>query len=394
MLCKQWLREYIRDAGRSSKDALCVRQMRLEGLSAWKVEGIISTIPLLLQVALVLFFIGVLELLWPLEKTVAIPFTVIAALVVLFLLFTTLAPSTQYCYVVLRRSLAPLPPQCPYKSPQAWLLVSLFNQIFSWLTSVQSKIFDRQSDFSRVDLLGPKLAKHCSSWSKYDLYWVKDNADTDASVITGPTVEHYLVRCISWLTSYFDSPNLQTSLYHLLWNSIQSYDQRTHVHLALAKNHKPGRFRRRNTYAQSSNRDLIASLVEEKRDELLFEAMEEHEHYFRVSNGAPIVLLQTYGEWSACSWDTRFKSRCNADFSAASLLYLSERSGLAGLQHCVRLIKAHLTHPDNNDYNFIIPPGVHAPFNAHIVAVTASVDFANAFGQLMVHFLFGDSILN
>ncbi len=46
MLCKQWLQVYIRDAGRSSKDVLCVRQMRLEGLSAWKVEGIISTIPL------------------------------------------------------------------------------------------------------------------------------------------------------------------------------------------------------------------------------------------------------------------------------------------------------------------------------------------------------------
>ncbi len=137
MLCKQWLQEYIRDAGRSSKDALCVRQMRLEGLSAWKVEAIISTIPLLLQVALVLFFIGVLELLWPLEKTVAIPFTVIGAFVISFLLFTTLAPSTQYCYVILRRSLAPLPPQCPYKSPQAWLLVSLFNRIFFWLSSVR-----------------------------------------------------------------------------------------------------------------------------------------------------------------------------------------------------------------------------------------------------------------
>ncbi len=381
MLCKQWLREYIRDAGRSSKDALCVRQMRLEGLSAWKVEGIISTIPLLLQIALVLFFIGVLELLWPLEKTVAIPCTVIAAFMTLFFLFTTLAPSTQYCYVILRRSLAPLPPQCPYKSPQAWLLVSLFNRIFCWLTTVRRKIFHRRSTWSRSDLLGPKLARRCSSWSKFDLYWVKDNADTDASVISGPTVEHYLGRCISWLMRHFDSPNLQNSLYHLFWNSIQSYDQRTHVHLAVAKNHDPDRFRRRNIGIMSSNLELITSLVEEKSDELLFEAMEKHEDHFRVSSGAPEVLVQAFREWSACSWDTRFISRCNADFSAASLLYLSERSGLAGLQHCVRLIKAHLTHPDVNDYNFIIPPGVHAPFNAHIVAVTSGVEFLNTSGQ-------------
>ncbi|KAK0229671.1 hypothetical protein EDD85DRAFT_890010 [Armillaria nabsnona] len=377
MLCKQWLREYIRDAGRSSKDALCVRQMRLEGLSAWKVEGIISTIPLLLQIALILFFIGVLELLWPLERTVAIPCTIVAAFVILFLLFTTLAPSAQYCTVVIRCSLDPLPPQCPYKSPQSWLLVSLFNRIFCWLTSVRRGIFDRHSNLSRVDLLGPKLARHCSSWSKYDLFWVKDNADTDASVMCGATVEHYLGRCISWLMRHFDSPNLQNSLYHLFWNSIQNYDQRTHVYLALARNHIPGLFRQRNKGVRSSNLDLIASLAEEKSDELLFEAMEQREDHFRVSSGAPDVLVQTYAEWSACSWDTRYKSRCNADFSAASLLYLSERNGIIGLQHCVQLIKAHLTHPDDNDYNFIIPPGVHAPFNAHIVAVTSGVEPLN-----------------
>ncbi|KAK0453707.1 hypothetical protein EV421DRAFT_702509 [Armillaria borealis] len=380
MLCKQWLREYIRDAGRSSKDALCVRQMRLEGLSAWKVEGIISTIPLLLQVALVLFFIGMLELLWPLEKTVAIPFTVIAAFVILFILFTTLAPSIQYCSVVLRRTLAQLPPQCPYKSPQAWLLISLFNRIFCWMTSGRRKILHRHSQFSRVDLLGPKLARPFSSWSKYDLCWVKDNADTDASVITGPTVEHYLGRSISWLMRHFDSPNLQASLYHLFWNSIQNYDQRTHVFLSLAKNHDPGLFRGRNIGARSSNLELITSMAEEKSDEVYFEAMEQLEDGFRVSKLADQVLLRAYGEWSACSWDTRYKSPCNADFTAVALLYLSGQVGLSGLQHCLRLIKTHLTHPDVNDYNFVIPPGVHAPFNAHIVAVTSDVECLHASG--------------
>ncbi|KAK0465672.1 hypothetical protein IW261DRAFT_1290045, partial [Armillaria novae-zelandiae] len=173
MLCKQWLREYIRHAGRSTEDALCVRQMRLFGLSEWKVGGIISTIPLLLQVALILFFIGLLELLWRLDKTVAIPFTIIATFVVLFLLFTTLAPAMQYFYVVWRRSLAPLPPQCPYRSPQAWIIVSLFNQMFIWLTSIRPNIFERHSSFPRLDLQGPELAKPCSSWEKYDLYWVQ-----------------------------------------------------------------------------------------------------------------------------------------------------------------------------------------------------------------------------
>ncbi|PBK69684.1 hypothetical protein ARMSODRAFT_1036933 [Armillaria solidipes] len=267
--------------------------MRLEGLSAWKMEGIISTIPLLLQVVLVLFFVGMLELLWPLEKTVAIPFTVIAAFVILFILFTTLASSIQYCSVVLRRTFAQLPPQCPYKSSQAWLL---------------------------------------------------------------------------------------TSLYHLIWKSIQNYDQRTHVFLSLAKNHDPGLFRGRNIGARGSNLELITSMAEEKSDEVYFEAMEQLEDRFRLSKLADQVLLRAYGEWSACSWDTRYKSPCNADFTAMALLYLSGQVGLSGLQHCLRLIKTHLTHPDVNDYNFVIPPGVHAPFNAHIVAVTSDVECLHASG--------------
>ncbi|KAK0477791.1 hypothetical protein IW261DRAFT_1608771 [Armillaria novae-zelandiae] len=204
MLCKQWLRES--DAtGRTI---------------GWKVDWIISTIPLLLEAALVLLFIGVMELLWRLEKIVAIPFVVIGAFGVLFFLFTTLEPSIQYFWVVWRRSLAPLRSQCPYKLPKAWLLVILFGRSFGWLTSIRPNILERGSAFPRLAERGPKLAKTCSSWKKYHLYWVKDNADTDASFMTGPTVEHYLGRYASWLMRHFYSPDLQTSLYRLFWNSI------------------------------------------------------------------------------------------------------------------------------------------------------------------------------
>src|SRR6266446_7680910 len=64
ILCMQWLREFKRDAARSHKDAIAIRQMRFEGLLKWKVPMILSLLPLLLQFALVLFFAGVLDLLW------------------------------------------------------------------------------------------------------------------------------------------------------------------------------------------------------------------------------------------------------------------------------------------------------------------------------------------
>ncbi|KAK0477816.1 hypothetical protein IW261DRAFT_1608778 [Armillaria novae-zelandiae] len=334
-------------------------------------------------------FIGLLELLWRLDKTVAIPFTIIATFVVLFLLFTTLAPAMQYFYVVWRRSLAPLPPQCPYRSPQAWIIVSLFNQMFIWLTSIRPNIFERHSSFPRLDLQGPELAKPCSSWEKYDLYWVQDDADATASYMVGDSVEPYLGRCISWLTSHSDRPNLQTSVYNLFWNSIQSYNRRAQAGPDPSRNFIPGLFRWGYIRSTNSNRDIIASLVNEKRDELCFEAMEHS-----ISKIVPDTLLGAYDEWSACSWDTPYKSLCNAHFTAASLLYLSGGSGLTGLKHCVQLIKEHLNHPTKSEYHFMLPPGVHAPFNAHIAAVTEGEEILNSSGQSMVVPVFDGSVLN
>ncbi|KAK0215381.1 hypothetical protein IW262DRAFT_1496358 [Armillaria fumosa] len=329
MLYKQWLREYIRDVGRSSIDTLSIRQMRLEGLSAWKVKAIIATIPLFLQAALLLFFIGVLELLWPLEKTVAIPLTIIVAIVVLFLLFTTIAPSAQYCYVILHTSSGHLPPQCLYKSSQAWVLVKLLHWIFSWLITIRPVILQSHHNFSRLDqLLRPKLGEPRSLWKIYDLYWVKGSADTDASVMTRVAVEPYLGRYISWLMRHFDSPKLQTRLYHVFWNSIQSYAHRTHVSLPPENGEA---VRRRDTPPTDSNQELITYLVVAKRDELPFEAVEDYETYRRVPKAAPGVLLGTYDEWLACSRDAQCESRCNAHFTGASLLYLSSGSGLSGL---------------------------------------------------------------
>ena len=64
ILCLQWLREFQRDAALPHKDAVALRQMRYEGLIQWHVPGILSILPLLLQLSLVLFFIGLLDLLW------------------------------------------------------------------------------------------------------------------------------------------------------------------------------------------------------------------------------------------------------------------------------------------------------------------------------------------
>ncbi|KAF8802717.1 hypothetical protein BYT27DRAFT_7341236 [Phlegmacium glaucopus] len=117
IMCMQWLREFQRDTARSHKDAIAMRQMRFEGLLMWKVPSILSLLPLGLQTALLLFFVGLLELLWARNRTVAIVISLAIGTVCLFIVGTTILPALQSFLTVdphLRVC------QCPYKSPQSW----------------------------------------------------------------------------------------------------------------------------------------------------------------------------------------------------------------------------------------------------------------------------------
>ncbi|KAI0821136.1 hypothetical protein BC629DRAFT_428522 [Irpex lacteus] len=58
ILVKQWLRAYLAFTSSSPQGQLRVRQFRREGLKVWKVFAIASILPVLLQVSLALFFIG------------------------------------------------------------------------------------------------------------------------------------------------------------------------------------------------------------------------------------------------------------------------------------------------------------------------------------------------
>ncbi|KAE9386278.1 hypothetical protein BT96DRAFT_960608 [Gymnopus androsaceus JB14] len=63
ILCKQWLREYQKDASVGHHLALELRQMRYESLKKWAFRES--------SLALVLFFAGMLDLLWSLNPVVA-----------------------------------------------------------------------------------------------------------------------------------------------------------------------------------------------------------------------------------------------------------------------------------------------------------------------------------
>ncbi|KAF8800057.1 hypothetical protein BYT27DRAFT_7342631 [Phlegmacium glaucopus] len=131
ILCLQWLREFQRDAALPHKESVALRQMRYEGLMEWYVPEILSALPLLLQLALILFFVGLLDLLWSRHTVVAACISALVGLVMFFLAATTALPALQHA-VTKNNHLRIY--QCPYKSPQSWLFYRMGHSLF-WIFS-------------------------------------------------------------------------------------------------------------------------------------------------------------------------------------------------------------------------------------------------------------------
>ncbi|KAF8650325.1 hypothetical protein AX16_005287 [Volvariella volvacea WC 439] len=178
VLCLQWLREYKRDAqSMLPKDVISLRQLRYAGLTNWNVPAIISILPLFLQVAVVLFFIGLLQLLYELDRLVAAIIMPVILTVPLILIGTAVAPVFQVAFMFGKNP--GTKSQCPYKSPQAWWCYRLLRLPLAWLMSALN-----QRDSAICAAFGK-----CDNWIELDECWEKEvhffvsepNPETEAS---------------------------------------------------------------------------------------------------------------------------------------------------------------------------------------------------------------------
>ncbi|KAJ2924085.1 hypothetical protein H1R20_g13010, partial [Candolleomyces eurysporus] len=147
----QWLREHQRPyADLEPQIAFSLHQMQVESLDKWWVPHIFTMLPLLLQAALILFLIGLSELLFNLNRTVAIWVAIAIGLALFFLGTTTVLPTLQNLYLFLPWRMAAEPHSpCPYKSPQAWA----FHRLLSPLVRVVMKVFG--ADFAKYLKIDP-----------------------------------------------------------------------------------------------------------------------------------------------------------------------------------------------------------------------------------------------
>ena len=111
MLVKQWLREYLAFEFTSPQARLRIRQRRNPGMRVWKVYTIAAMLPLLLQISLVLFFIGLCFFTWSIDATVARTTTILVCAWA-FLFLTSIVLPIFY-------------PACPYRTT-AFLRLTIF----------------------------------------------------------------------------------------------------------------------------------------------------------------------------------------------------------------------------------------------------------------------------
>jgi hypothetical protein len=111
MLGKQWLNRYLRHAGGSMIERCADRQRKIDGLEKWPFKLFIESLPVMLQIALLLLSCGLSRYVWSVNVSVArvvISFTVLG---VIFYLGIVIAGTSSY--------------ECPFQTPASTTLRAL-----------------------------------------------------------------------------------------------------------------------------------------------------------------------------------------------------------------------------------------------------------------------------
>ncbi|TRM59201.1 hypothetical protein BD626DRAFT_508592 [Schizophyllum amplum] len=203
IVSKQWLREYLRDAGRSHETNLAVRQIKYQGLTRWYVGAIITTIPLLLQGALFLFLVGVIYLLWYLQPAVAAVISVQGILIVSFFVATTVLPAAQFVFYESGRLHLHTTAQFPYKSAQAWLFLRMTLHIINFGAWIYHALAFMRG--LRFGLVVPQ----------WDLDWMRRRDESACQSNDEPTS---VGLCLGFMELNFEHRLLREWMWNCLWS--------------------------------------------------------------------------------------------------------------------------------------------------------------------------------
>ena len=297
IMVKQWLREYMAVVSLSSRDHVRLRQHRYEGLVSWHVPEIMAFLPILLELSLILFFIGLIDFLFMLQVTVA---AIVTSLIVLALLFygaTTISPL--------------LSSHCPFKSPQSWALVRVHKRATKWILRLRSQAASTAHSF-----IATPTPSYFAHWGERDNNTVRSFQD------------ELDLKAITWIRTTFVDDVTQDSLVSVLPSlrednaAILVFDT-----LAQAMNiHTPILFNLiRTRSCVDMLREIGASLDHRTRKRIVNMHLKLLEYIPRHSDPSNIGTLDVlWTLWELCL------GACNAEHQDP-LMYRSVLNGLAEL---------------------------------------------------------------
>jgi hypothetical protein len=146
ILVKQWLREYLNWGLTSPRDSVRMRQFRYEGLVSWRVSDIVAALPLLLEMSLILFLIGLLDLLWTINIVIASCTTIVVSITLIMVLISVILP---FFFS-----------DCPFKSPLSFQV----RQIFYHLSQGMSLVTIVKTKSSKADQRGDEVVASVNWW--------------------------------------------------------------------------------------------------------------------------------------------------------------------------------------------------------------------------------------
>ncbi|KAK1218722.1 hypothetical protein PQX77_018621 [Marasmius sp. AFHP31] len=159
LLCKQWIRELRRPTHTRSPSAdVALILLQTWSVREWHVKTIVISLPMLLELALFLFFAGLLDLLHTRHPAPFVAVMVVVILTGLFYLVTTLIPTADFIKKVFHQistfeddcrfpvvdnimTQPAMEDTCPYKSPQAWAVFMSFGWMSSHIPGIMRALY-------------------------------------------------------------------------------------------------------------------------------------------------------------------------------------------------------------------------------------------------------------
>ena len=111
MLGKQWLNRYLRHTGGSMVERCGDRQRKFDGLEEWPFRLFIESLPIMLQIALLLLACGLSRYMWSVNTSVACVVIFVTVLGILFYIGIVIAGTSSY--------------RCPFQTPASIALRNL-----------------------------------------------------------------------------------------------------------------------------------------------------------------------------------------------------------------------------------------------------------------------------